>query len=56
MLWVYDLGFPIDFSTLNAARRADLRISDLLGLVNVAHFIRQFPGGWTFKISGDVNP
>jgi hypothetical protein len=55
-LWVYDPGFPTDLALLPAARQQDLRISDLLGLANVAHFIQQFPGGWTFKISGDPNP
>jgi len=55
-LWVYDPGFPTDFALLSAAQQADLRISNLPRLVNVADFIRQFPSGWTLKISGDVNP
>jgi hypothetical protein len=55
-LWVYDPGFPEDLALLPATTQQDLRISNLPGLANVADFIRQFPGGWTFKISGDSNP
>lgn len=55
-LWIYDPGFPTDLAQLSAAQQGDLRISNLPGLVNLANFVSQFPGGWTFKISGDVNP